>query len=1362
MKKKNFLGKIIAFVACGLMLVSCAVNGTVSLKFKVLPQETYNACETEDEIKDRIIVTVSGKDYSLNELEALGAYVNGLDFSTSGKHTLTVSYMGNTISYDYEVVGDKVITGFNKSSEGIDLNNHDDSLVFGFNSVTGELGLYNKDTYMLEGTNTIASKDVYFVASTADDFDRKSTNSYLVVDEITLTDTLVFENPVDIIATQDSNAIKGDVEIFSEEEVNFKIDADIYGTLTIDCPNGHIEHYGQAERVEVLAASESTYVEHGVNAEAVIAAGVKNFEVASDAIIYNLDMTAADADCTITNNGTIYRYTGNHTITGTGFVFQDAIEASGEYSLPMANGKVTILNYKVTSATFDIGSKEQLVWFSNLSQSGKSPIIQDQPLVTVNITADIDMADVEWKPIANWNLWANGTACRWFGGDGSTYENGWEAYCNGDYSKNTKYTGSQFDFISTDEMYCRAFYNEEYRYNEKSKFNGAAIEPIYFVRLVINGNSKKITNLDNTFIGCLGYDSEINNLTVNYNVERGKDCTDENGVKNLIWNNLNGINVRGYLEGGCTCHIGLFCNNIYVPEVNGNVAGTVKFDAITLGGKFIYRNNYSEGFNNGLYLAGAFVSNVCAKGNNNGENCLIFKDIALDENLEFVITKRVNNKEYVAQWGSQSFEYDGNKHSNSCNYALFADYCCGSNGHDKSTFTAFNYSEDNLKLIGAQVFKKISNNQAGYYDFSGELAHNCVSTNANEYKIVWPATCERGKVIAPVCTACRSMLSGENYYVDNAALPHTYENAKFEMVTDSIKVGDIITIGVEKNNVTNDRRVMGTIYNTYIGSKTTSTKLPFSQVKDMLTLRVIKGAVNGSFGLVTNSGKLLIGSSDQIALKTQNSLTANSSWTISIDEETHKASIVSCGDQTYGQLGFNKVSNTYRFMAYLKTDILSEDNKVNIYRIVPEASTTATCTEKATISHYYCDCCNNYINPTDNSIISTIETGEVLGHTYEVQNWTLVKNADDLKAGDQIVIATKSGSTYYNISNLDDKTNSFTRRVFTYDETNELTTSFANYYTITLANNVRSEGKFALQLEDGRWLGSNTNANNGQFTYTTDYSLTSNKWSWSITIDNSSVATIVAQGSNGAKYIKCIGGTTNRFGPYNSSTTENSTPIYILKYNANDIMEENGVKYYHCDRCDKYFDINNAEVTLVHEYTLCTSFNDLTNGKKIIIASTIQNGEEINYIASSSSSTNNIFVNNNKISGFESEDSFINENSYVFELISSTNGNFYIINSNNKYIGSYDSSDGLAVSMGTGYKSKSDANTWTINVNDNGVASIYKITDTYTYVVSRVSKTVDETTTITIGRNRLAADADASLYANLMIFIQSTRLVPVV
>lgn len=88
-------------------LTSClAIDQNTTLQFTTLPEEQYVVDSyTEEEFKEEIKITVNGTQVvTLAELEKAGATVSKVDFSTTGKQTVVISYEGAILTYEFYVV----------------------------------------------------------------------------------------------------------------------------------------------------------------------------------------------------------------------------------------------------------------------------------------------------------------------------------------------------------------------------------------------------------------------------------------------------------------------------------------------------------------------------------------------------------------------------------------------------------------------------------------------------------------------------------------------------------------------------------------------------------------------------------------------------------------------------------------------------------------------------------------------------------------------------------------------------------------------------------------------------------------------------------------------------------------------------------------------------------------------------------------------------------------------------------------------------------------------------------------------------------------------------------------------------------
>ena len=116
---KNLLKKltcvmVIAFVAVSLF--SCDLTPQTTLEFTAFPETEYQSGEvSKEEFLNSVIVKLNGKDYTLTQLEILGAVVAGVELNNPGTYTLVVNYEGTSIIFQYDVVGlyDASVNGIN-------------------------------------------------------------------------------------------------------------------------------------------------------------------------------------------------------------------------------------------------------------------------------------------------------------------------------------------------------------------------------------------------------------------------------------------------------------------------------------------------------------------------------------------------------------------------------------------------------------------------------------------------------------------------------------------------------------------------------------------------------------------------------------------------------------------------------------------------------------------------------------------------------------------------------------------------------------------------------------------------------------------------------------------------------------------------------------------------------------------------------------------------------------------------------------------------------------------------------------------------------------------------------------------------
>ena len=247
-----------------------------------------------------------------------------------------------------------------------------------------------------------------------------------------------------------------------------------------------------------------------------------------------------------------------------------------------------------------------------------------------------------------------------------------------------------------------------------------------------------------------------------------------------------------------------------------------------------------------------------------------------------------------------------------------------------------------------------------------------------------------------------------------------------ELITSisSLKVGDQIIIVAKDYNValstdqkTNNRAEAD------ITKENSEMNVLFDTYVQVITIE--KGAVDGTFALYTDSGYLYAASSNENHLKTEQELSANSSWSITIDGDG-TATLVANGKNARNDLQYN-ASNKI-FSCYTS----ASQNPLAIYKI------NTGCKHESTEIHTQSATCDNngyksVICADCQAAIST-DTFDALGHdildgictrcdyaepytppsTQPTESgWTLVTDASQLKAGDKIIIVVNANGSMY-------------------------------------------------------------------------------------------------------------------------------------------------------------------------------------------------------------------------------------------------------------------------------------------------------------------------------------------------------------
>ena len=100
------LSILMVFVLVAVSLFGCTLNSKTTLEFTAFPETEYQAgAVSKEQFLNAVKVKLNGKDYSLTQLEVLGANIAGVELSKPGTYTLVVNYEGTSIIFEYDVVG---------------------------------------------------------------------------------------------------------------------------------------------------------------------------------------------------------------------------------------------------------------------------------------------------------------------------------------------------------------------------------------------------------------------------------------------------------------------------------------------------------------------------------------------------------------------------------------------------------------------------------------------------------------------------------------------------------------------------------------------------------------------------------------------------------------------------------------------------------------------------------------------------------------------------------------------------------------------------------------------------------------------------------------------------------------------------------------------------------------------------------------------------------------------------------------------------------------------------------------------------------------------------------------------------------
>ena len=325
---------------------------------------------------------------------------------------------------------------------------------------------------------------------------------------------------------------------------------------------------------------------------------------------------------------------------------------------------------------------------------------------------------------------------------------------------------------------------------------------------------------------------------------------------------------------------------------------------------------------------------------------------------------------------------------------------------------------------------------------------------------------------------------------------------------------------------------------------------------DVQILTIEEGTKSNTYAFNTGSGYLYACSSSSNYLKTQTTYNDNGSWAITITN-TGEATIVAQGNYTRNMIQYNATSGQERFSCYA-TD--KPQKPVSIYKKVtssggdepstPTPSVTLNPSSKdfgtinvgETLSQEFTITTENTTaaltasidNTTDYAVsaiagnkvtvtyqpqeagthpaVLTVKAGEEATATVNLTGkavkalegtWILVTDASSLKAGDEIIIASKDEN--YALSKTQNGNN---RGQVEITKTDNTITATTEAQVLTLQTGTK-EGTLALSTGAGYLFAAST-SNNYLRTETT----LSDNSSWTIAVAADGTATLIAQGTN--------------------------------------------------------------------------------------------------------------------------------------------------------------------------------------------------------------------------------------------------------
>ena len=288
------------------------------------------------------------------------------------------------------------------------------------------------------------------------------------------------------------------------------------------------------------------------------------------------------------------------------------------------------------------------------------------------------------------------------------------------------------------------------------------------------------------------------------------------------------------------------------------------------------------------------------------------------------------------------------------------------------------------------------------------------------------------------------------------------------------------------------------------------------------------------------------------------------------------------------------------------SDIKGENEIVDLtigklsHTIIPINAKEATCECEGNIKYYKCALCGEtFSDAQGNTVIDEDDyIIPALGHNYEGITYNLIKNTSEIIDGEKYVLVAKSGTKYYSVTT---NTNKSFKEISV--DNNKITNLPNGIQTFEIVP-APTTGTYFLYIESGiytkKFLSSYQEGNLNAYEKANSY----NSERWEITFDANGLATIAAKGTNKGKLL-AYNKTDNKLTgteAYSSTLLQ----LYIFRRTLNDVNEvrlENGSvgQYFYCDRCNKYHDINGAEIKVSCIYKPITASDTIYFDDEVIL-----------------------------------------------------------------------------------------------------------------------------------------------------------------